>query len=59
VSLGLDSRYAPGAGGVIRTMRPPMGTRSHWSGGFYDVCAGVIEDHRRPLSGAVEQLGLF
>jgi hypothetical protein len=54
---GLEDRYAPGARGLIRTMRQPRGTRSHWSHGFYDVCAGVVEV--RPVEVAPEQMGLF
>jgi hypothetical protein len=55
---GLEERYTPGAGGLIRTMREPMGTRSHWPGGFFDVCAGVIVvEPAAPVR--AEQLGLF
>ena len=57
-SLGLEERYAPGAGGLVRTMRQPMGTRSHWSGGFFDVCAGVVVIEP-PAAVLAEQLGLF
>ena len=56
-SLGLDARLAPGSGGVIRTLRQPMGTRSHWSHGFYDVCAGVVDE--RPVPVPAAQLELF
>jgi len=42
-SYGHDQRLAPGAGGVIRTLRQIHGTRSHWSNGFYDICAGSTE----------------
>ena len=56
-SLGLDARLAPGSGGVIRTLRQPMGTRSHWSHGFFDVCAGVVDE--RPVPVPAAQLGLF
>lgn len=53
----LELQYSPGAGGVIRTMRTGCGTRSHWSHGFYDVCAGVIDDVVRLDTG--KQMELF
>lgn len=57
-TLGLDERYTPAAGGVIRTMRQPTGTRSHWSNGFFEVCAGVVVVERvEPVR--AEELGLF
>src|SRR4051794_8461288 len=28
-ALGFEDRYAPGCGGLIRTLRRPLGTRSH------------------------------
>jgi Family of unknown function (DUF6349) len=57
-TVGLENRYTPGAGGLIRTMRQQMGTRSHWSNGFFDVCAGVIVvEPVTPVR--AEQLGLF
>lgn len=56
-TLGLEERYTPRCGGLIRTMRQPMGTRSHWSGGFFDVCAGVVVEPVLPVY--AEQLGLF
>jgi hypothetical protein len=38
-------------------MRTGGGTRSHWSNGFYDVCAGTVEDLERVEP--VEQMELF
>lgn len=56
--FGLDRRLAPGEGGVVRTRRRPMGTRSHRSRGFYDICAEVIAE--RPAAAETgDQLGLF
>lgn len=57
VALGFEECYAPGSGGLIRTMRTGCGTRSHWSVGFYDVCAGVAADI--VVEAAPEQMGLF
>ncbi len=56
-TLGLEDRYAPGNGGLIRTLRQRLGTRSHWSGGFFDVCAGLVDE--RPVLVTVEQMELF
>jgi len=47
----------PGNGGLIRTLRQPCGTRSHWSGGFFDVCAGLLEV--TAVEAPTVQLGLF
>ena len=55
LALGLKDRYAPGCGGLIRTSRCPCGTRSHWSGGFFDVCAGLAED--APVEQPAVQMG--
>jgi hypothetical protein len=41
-ALGLPDEYLlPGA--PVRTVRQPMGTRSHWQSSIagYDVCAGI------------------
>ena len=56
-ALGLEDRYAPGNGGLIRTLRQPCGTRSHWSGGFFDVCAGLVEPV--VVEAPAVQMGLF
>ena len=56
-ALGLDDSYTPGSGGLIRTLRQGCGTRSHWSGGFFDVCAGLVE--QRPVETPAVQMGLF
>ena len=56
-ALGLEDRYAPGNGGLIRTLRQPFGTRSHWSGGFFDVCAGLVAV--TAVEAPAVQLGLF
>jgi uncharacterized protein DUF6349 len=56
-ALGLADCYAPRHGGLIRTMRQPSGTRSRWSWGFLDVCAGVSAP--RVVEPRAEQMGLF
>jgi Family of unknown function (DUF6349) len=56
-ALGLENRYTPGEGGLIRTLRGGCGTRSHWSGGFFDVCAGLVDE--RPVEAPAVQMGLF
>jgi Fe-S cluster biogenesis protein NfuA len=56
-SHGLAECYFPASGGLIRTMRLPMGTRSHHSRGYFDVCAGVAAE--TGPAPATEQLELF
>lgn len=59
-ALDLDACLAPSHGGVIRTRRRLYGTRSHFSTGFYNICAEIIDDpDTEPLSTLTEQLGLF
>ena len=56
-ALGLEDRYAPGNGGLIRTLRQPGGTRSHWSWGFFDVSAGLVAV--TAVEAPAVQMGLF
>ena len=56
-ALGLEDRYAPGCGGLIRTLRQPCGTRSHWSRGFFDVSAGLVAV--TAVEAPAVQMGLF
>ena len=54
---GFDACLAPGNGGVIRTLRQQFGTRSHYTGQCFDVCAGLAAV---PVTVAVpEQIALF
>ena len=56
-ALGLEDRYAPDSGGLIRTLRQPCGTRSHWSRGFFDVSAGLVAV--TVVEAPAVQMGLF
>jgi hypothetical protein len=59
-AYNIDAQYAPGNGGVIRTLRQPMGTRSHHVVGldYYDLCAGTRQPQSVPAA-APTQAALF